>query len=512
VELLSEEEVGALYDQGKEPMVWAFMRLQDQLAQSLEKVDRLEVRVNRLETQVNQNSQNSSKPPSSDGYRKPAPKSSREKTGLKPGGQVGHTGITLERIAEADHTLEYWPEYCECCGEQLGRTHASGCEIRQVHDIPPVHIETTDHKAMQVRCSQCGHTTQGDFPPQVHSSVQYGSGVMALGVYATMYQLLPFERTCEMLGDLFGCSGRVVSVGGGTLINWISGCALRLASTQERIKLAIHGCTVVHFDETGLRVLKKLYWLHSASTNSLTYYHVDTNRAGEAFDRVGILPGFQGTAVHDALPSYLKRDVTHALCNAHLLRELTALEEQTKQRWPTQLKTTLIEMKDEVAQAVARGEQRLSDDILIRLEADYDRLVKRALQSNPPSKRQPNQKGRARASPARNLAQRLRDRKDSILCFLRDFQVPFDNNLADGPSNGHLRDLRMRNAPFGGIKVKQKISGGFRSLEGAQAFATIRGYISTVRKRHAPFGGQGYSAFAALRAFLDGNPVDLVLG
>jgi len=266
--------------------------------------------------------------------------------------------------------------------------------------------------------------------------------------------------------------------------------------------------------------------LHSASTDSLTYYQVDTHRAGEAFDRVGILPGFQGVAVHDALPSYLKRDVQHALCNAHLLRELTALEEQTKQPWPTQLKATLINMKDEVAQAVARGEERLPNDTLARLEAEYDRLVKRALQSNPPPKRQPGQRGRARASPARNgpskggpsrgqghfLAERLRDRKDCILRFLRDFQVPFDNNLADGPSKGHLRDLRM-------TKVKQKISGSFRSLEGAEAYApvregvaTIRGYISTVRKRHAPFGGQGYSAFAALRAFLDGNPVDLVFG
>jgi len=484
VKLLSEEEVSAIYDQGKGPTVAVVMSLQDQLVELIQ-------RVNTLEARVNQNSQNSSKPPSSDGYQKPVPKSSREKTGLKPGGQVGHVGTTLERVAKADHTVEYWPDHCECCRAPLGQTYASGCEIRQVHDIPPVRIETTDHIALQVRCSQCGHMTQGDFPPQVHSLVQYGNGVMALGVYATMYQLLPIERTCEMLGDLFGCSGRVVSIGGGTIVNWISGCATRLAQTQELIKLAIHGCAVVHFDETGLRVLKKLYWLHSASTDSLTYYQVDTNRAGEAFDRVGILPGFQGVAVHDALPSYLKRDVQHALCNAHLLRELTALEEQTKQHWPTQLKATLINMKDEVAQAVTRGEERLPNATLARLEAEYDRLVKRALQSNPPPKRQPGQRGRARASPARNLAERLRDRKDCILRFLRDFQVPFDNNLAE-------RDLRM-------TKVKQKISGSFRSLEGAEAFATIRGYISTVRK-------QGYSAFAALRAFLDGDPVNLVLG
>ena len=213
---------------------------------------------------------------------------------------------------------------------------------------------------------------------QVHSRVQYGSGVMALGVYATMYQLLPIERTSEMLGDLFG---RAIS--GGTIMNWIAGCAQRLAPTQALIKLAIHGSAVVHFDETGLRTAGKLHWLHSASTNSLTYYHVDTHRAGAAFDRVGILPEFLGTAAHDALPSYLCRDVLHALCNAHLLRELTGLEEQTQQRWPTQLKGILIEMKDKVEQAVARGADRLRIDVLARLEGEYDRLVKRALQSNP---------------------------------------------------------------------------------------------------------------------------------
>jgi len=272
VKLLSEEEVSAIYDQGKGPTVAVVMSLQDQLVELIQ-------RVNTLEARVNQNSQNSSKPPSSDGYQKPVPKSSREKTGLKPGGQVGHVGTTLERVAKADHTVEYWPDHCECCRAPLGQTYASGCEIRQVHDIPPVRIETTDHIALQVRCSQCGHMTQGDFPPQVHSLVQYGNtpskgcpgvkvallGAIALGVYATMYQLLPFERTCEMLGDLFGRSGRVVSIGGGTLVNWVSGCAARLAQTQELIKLAIHGpskgrfgCAVAHFDETGLRVLKKL--------------------------------------------------------------------------------------------------------------------------------------------------------------------------------------------------------------------------------------------------------------
>lgn len=476
VKVLSAAEVGAIYDQGKEAMVRGYLRVQEQIIQ-------LMGRVSELERQLNQNSQNSSKPPSSEGYKKPAPKSLRKKTGRKKGGQPGHPGKTLERVAVADHVVEHWPMCCGCCGELLREDHALGCETRQVHDIPPIKIETTDHQAMQVRCQWCGHSTQAAFPQQVHSRVQYGSGVMALGVYATMYQLLPIERTCEMLGDLFG---RAIS--GGTIMNWMASCAQRLAPTQALIKLAIHGSAVVHFDETGLRTAGKLHWLHSASTNSLTYYHVDTHRAGAAFDRVGILPEFLGTAAHDALPSYLCRDVLHALCNAHLLRELTGLEEQTQQRWPTQLKGVLIEMKDKVEQAVARGADRLRADVLARLEGEYDRLVKRALQSNPRPKYPPGQKGRPRASPARNLAKRLRDHKDSVLRFLHDFRVPFDNNLAE-------RDLRMS-------KVKQKISGCFRSLKGARDFATIRGYISTARK-------QGYTAFEALRAFFNYRPVQL---
>ena len=474
----SEKEIGEIYDRGKEAMLSAYRVLQKQIEQLIE-------RVNELERQVKQNSQNSSKPPSSDGYKKPLPKSLRKKSGRRSGGQAGHVGATLEREAEPKYTITHWPESCEGCGEALGQGHAMGHESRQVFDIPPVEIEVTEHQAMRVSCGKCGQVTQGAFPELVKYPVQYGSGVMALGVYALTYQLMPIERTCELMVDLFG---RTPS--DGTQVNWIAAAAKRLAPIQGLIKLAIHGAAVVHFDETGLRVAAKLHWLHSASTDTLTYYAVDTNRAGAAFDRVDILPGFKGVGVHDALPSYLKRDIQHALCNAHLLRELTSLEESTRQRWPTRLKTLLLDMKSQVAEAVSTGADRLSSDVQARLESAYDQLVKRALQTNPKPPYRPNQRGRPRASPARNLGLRLRDHKESVLRFLHDFRVPFDNNLAE-------RDLRM-------MKVKQKVSGCFRSLTGAQPFATIRGYISTVRK-------QGYGALDALRALFDGHPLDIAL-
>ena len=475
---LSDKEIGEIYDQGKEGMVTAYKVLQNQIEQLIE-------RVNELERQVKQNSQNSSKPPSSDGYKKPMPKSQRKKSGRRSGGQAGHVGATLERETNPKYTIVHWPEECGGCGARLGQSHAHGHESRQVFDIPPVEIEVTEHQAMQVGCRKCGQVTQGTFPEQVKYSVQYGSGVMALGVYALTYQLMPIERTCELMVDLFG---RTPS--DGTQVNWIAVAAKRIAPIQKLIKLAIHGSAVVHFDETGLRVATKLHWLHSASTDTLTYYFVDTNRAGAAFDRVDILPGFKGVGVHDALPSYLKRDIEHALCNAHLLRELTSLEESTSQRWPTKLKALLVDMKTQVAETLSIGGDRLSSDVQARLEYDYDQLVKRALQTNPKPPYRPNQRGRPRASPARNLGLRLRDHKDSVLRFLHDFRVPFDNNLAE-------RDLRM-------MKVKQKVSGCFRSLVGAQAFATIRGYISTVRK-------QGFGSLVALRALFDGRPVDIAL-
>ncbi len=490
MKLLSEAEVRAVYRQGEDVMVRLFMQLQEQ-------VRILTARVNDLEARVNKNSHNSDKPPSSDGYRKPAPKSLRRKTGRRSGGQTGHSGTTLEMVAEPDRVAAHWPTQCAQCGQPLALkttpASASGYEARQVHDLPPIHIEVTEHRAMQVQCAHCGVTTQAAFPEGVTPGAGYGSGVVALGVYAQVYQLLPLERTRELLGDVVKCRPSE-----GTLVNMLAACAQRVAPINAQIKAAIVCAQVVHFDETGMRVAGKLHWLHTASTPTLTYYAVDPKRGKLAHARIGILPMYRGVAVHDALSSYLRLPGyagTHGLCNAHLLRELTALAEDPnhRQRWPTGLKTLLVEMKTGVERTRERGHTHLRRDVQTRLEAEYDRLVKCALRANPRPKYLPGQRGqrgRPRASPARNLAERLRDHKDSVLRFLRDFRVPFDNNLAE-------RDLRM-------MKVKQKISGCFRSELGAHTFASIRGYISTVRK-------QGYGALAALRALFDDQPVALQL-
>lgn len=495
MKLLSEAEVRAIYHQGEEAMVGLFMQLQEQ-------VQRVTERVTTLEAQVNRNSHNSHQPPSGDGYRKPPPqpKSLRRKTGRRRGGQAGHPGSTLEMVMTPDRIEMHWPQRCAGCGQMLateavvsatGATGAFsgwGYEARQVHDLPEIRMEVTEHRAMQVQCACCGARTQGAFPAGVSASVQYGSGVAALGVYAQVYQLLPLERTRQLLGDIVKCWPSE-----GTLVNLLATCAERVAPINAQIKAALLCADVLHVDETGVRAAGQLFWLHSASTESLTYYAVDAKRGKQAHARIGLLPAYTGVAIHDALISYLRLPGyagTHGLCNAHLLRELTALEEQLRQRWPAQLKTVLLEMKHSVEQARERGRGCLEPALQKHLEAAYDRLVQSALRANPRPAYRPNQRGRPPASPARNLAERLRDHKDSVLHFLRDFRVPFDNNLAE-------RDLRM-------MKVKQKVSGCFRSEQGAHVFAAVRGYLSTVRK-------QGHDVLAALRALFDGQPMPLQL-
>ena len=285
------------------------------------------------------------------------------------------------------------------------------------------------------------------------------------------------------------------------------------------------------FDETKLRVGKRGHWLHVSDTPILTLYWVDEKwpfegpkRGQEAHERMGVLPEFKGIAVHDRYESYSQwKECTHAFCNAHILRDLTGIEETTGQAWTGELKTVLVETKQAVDLAKVNGLTQLDPEDLQAVEARYDMWVRRGLQSNPKAIQEPGQSGRPRAkwpsegpSPARkwpfegpNLAEALRDHKDKFLLFARDFNVPFDNPPKGAFRNLAERDLRMRNAPFGGMKVKQKISGGFRSIEGAHAFATVRGYISTARKRHAPFGGQGKRALDALRAVFDRRDLDL---
>jgi len=477
---MREDEIRALWRRDEDAAVKLFMQMQDQ-------INGLTLRTAELERRLHQNSQNSHQPPSHDGpskghfgFDRPAPKSQRKKSGRESGGQPGHEGTTLKLADPADHIEEYWPQRCGCCGRYLGQESVSGYERRQVHDVPVIKIEVTEHRRMEVVCETCGAHTQGEYPASVTNVVQYGSGMKALMTYLVTQHLLPLERSGELLKAIV--NGQPSE---GTIVNAVAECAAGLSAVEIKIKQALLKVAMGHFDETSLRVMKKLYWLHVISTDQLTFYALDEKRGQQAHERIGILPQFKGTAVHDAYASYFGYDMLHGLCNAHLLRDLTSVEESTSQLWPIQMKDLLLSIKTTVDTTKATGATALPATQIDYFQILFRTLVQSGLSANPPPERLPGQRGRLKQSPARNLLERLRDHEDAVLRFMHDFNVPFDNNQAE-------RDLRM-------MKVKQKISGCFRSLDGAQAFCRIRGYISTIRK-------QGGDVLAALRSVFDGSP------
>lgn len=442
----------------------------------------MERRLKALEARLDKDSHNSHKPPSSDGYSKPPrTQSQRKKTGRRSGGQPGHVGTTLEPVERPDHEIQHRAEHCQECGAGLIGVAGQIVERRQVFDLPPIEIKVTEHQLIQTKCLACGGETAGVFPESVSQPVQYGAGVKSLMVYLQGQQLMPLERSGEVLSDVLG-----VSPSEGTLVNAMTTCAEKLASVENQIKAGIQAAAVVNFDETGMRVEGKLNWLHTAGTKMLTYYQMHAKRGSQALDAIGILPDFQGTAIHDAYASYWQYPCEHGLCNAHLLRDLTAIEEETSQTWPADIKTLLLDIKQEVDRRRLSGGKRLDWKLRRDYESRYAHWVAVGKQAHPPPEKVAGQRGRTKQSPARNLLDRLDAHRREVLAFMYDFRVPFDNNLAE-------RDLRM-------MKVKQKISGCFRSLKGATHFCRIRGYISTLRK-------QGIPILHALRSLFEGSVV-----
>jgi transposase len=340
-------------------------------------------------------------------------------------------------------------------------------------------LRVIEHRLAVLRCSRCGKTTQGEFAGSVRSGVQYGPGVKARVLYLQQYQLLPYQRTSEAMRDLFGCR-----LSAGTVANIVSGCAEVLIETELKIKKKLRRSPVIHADETGLRVAKRLGYVHVASTPSLTHYAAAAHRGRTAIDEINVLPAYRGTCVHDGLLSYTHYTrCRHALCGVHLLRELTYFEELTSETksWAAPIKEMLMEMKAEVERLREEGGRRLTAERFEELTTSYDRLIGEGLEAQPP----PCVPEQVRKQ-ARNLLLRLERRKEEVLRFLTDFSVPFDNNQAE-------RDLRM-------IKLQQKTSGCFRSEEGARRFCRIRGYISTMRK-------QGNGVLEALAGASRGTPL-----
>jgi transposase len=478
--MMDRRDIAAVYEQGPDAVVELVEHLLTQLDDQQQMIASLTTRVEELEGQLAKNSRNSSKPPSTD-LPKPKPKSLRSKSSKKPGGQKGHPGTTLSVVEDPEHMVIHDPKECAGCGKGLASIEASGHERRQVVDIPPLALEVTEHRAQRKKCGECGLTTTAAFPLEAKTTVGYGPRIKALGVYLMQYQLLPYERTSELLGDLFGER----APGAGTLFSVLKSCFEGLEQTEGTIEEGLMGAKVSHFDETGLRVGSEGRWVHVASTPELTHYGVHQKRGAQATSEIGILPSFRGVAVHDGWSSYRKyEECAHALCNAHHLRELTFVEEEHHQRWAARMKGLLWEIEESVGKEIARGGRSLAPETVEGFQGRYERLLAAGFRANPPPKRTGN-RGRARQTKGKNLLDRLDKHRSEVLRFMHDFSVPFDNNQAE-------RDLRM-------VKVRQKVSGCFRTMEGAAMFCRVRGYISTVRK-------QGENVLGALEGVFVGEP------
>jgi transposase len=483
---MTRAEIQAVYDAGPEAVIALVESLLATIAQQQAAIDALTARVQQLEDRLAQNSRNSNKPPSSDGLAK-KPQSPRPPTGKKPGGQPGHPGRTLRMAELPDQIVAHGPECCTACGHALDAVAGRCAERRQVWELPPITLVVTEHQVEERCCPCCGMSNRGAFPPAVAQPVQYGARLDGFLTYLLVYQLIPHDRITELIADLLG---RTLSVG--TVRNAVQRCQAGLAETVERIRAGVLQAPCANFDETGVRIEGKLHWWHVASTADLTYYDWHPKRGREAMDAIGVLPEYEGRAVHDGWGSYFQYGCEHALCNAHHLRELTALVERHGQGWAGEMQELLVAIHACVEEARGSGETALPAAMQATAVAEYDRIVAAGWEENPaPSgsasattgKAPP---GRPKRSAAQNLLLRLQRYREETLAFMRDFRVPFDNNQAE-------RDLRM-------MKVQQKISGGFRSEEGAHGFGRIRGYLATMRK-------QGQPMLAAIQEVFCGHPV-----
>ena len=442
-------------------------------------IERLTAEIAELRARLNMSSRNSSKPPSSDGYAKPAPKSRRVRSGKKPGKQPGDPGRHLAQRSDPDATKIHRPSSCENCGNDLSDAEVTGTIRRQVFDLPSVALFCTEHQAERRIC-HCGAETTGTFPSEATAPACYGPALRAYVCYLVTRQHIPVARVAELLRDSYGAP-----VATGTIVAMVKEGAAMLEQFLARVKELLIDSDVAHADETGLRVEAHLQWVHAVSTTGLTLYHLDEERGTEAMDAMGVIEHLRGVLVHDGWASYRTyENLTHGLCNAHHLRELDAAGDIDGQGWANDMAGLLTDTWLQVLEAKTAGNNALSSNQLAEARANYDVIIAAGHVANPPVVPS-GKRGRPKRTQPHNLLLRLDNYAEDVLRFATDFTVPFDNNLSE-------RDVRM-------VKIAQKISGGFRSDDGARAFLAFRSYLSTAAK-------QGVNRLEALRQLFNDGP------
>lgn len=454
------------------------------LLKQQEKIEELTARLEAMENRAKKDSRNSNKPPSSDGLTKrPAiPKPS----GKKQGGQKGHKGNKLQLVHTPEEIDEVVvlpvPATCTDCGHKLDQEKAQLQEIRQEFDLPEPKLHITEYQRMVAPCSCCGSVQSGTFPAHINASTQYGSGVKSLTVLLHTGFSLPVGKVKQLFEDLFG-----YPINGSTIQNNTAYCHEKLAPVEAAIKKSLRDSSLGHSDETGLRVAGKLHWVHVFSNALYTFFFVHQKRGKEALDSpASLLKSYAGWVVHDCWSSYFKvSGIKHALCGAHILRELYALEEQGVNwaRWFVRLLLTLHHL-------VEKGEGVLSAEEQKKAQALYEKICAAVDKIEPPPERKKGKRGRPKSTPGRNLLHRLISHQDAVLAFAFHQEVPFTNNQAE-------RDLRP-------LKTKQKVAGCFRTLIGAERHVRIFGFISTVRK-------QQQNTFSQLKAVFEGRKIKVAL-
>jgi len=450
-----------------------WLKTKQQVIDLQQMVYHLQELVEHLQKQINKNSTNSHKPPSSDAFRKPI-QNNRVQSDKNPGAQPGHKGSTLKMVDNPDRIILHNVEGSCICGRNLAKQPVIDIQKRQVKDLVKILLEVEEHHN-EIRLCQCGRIHYGETPNI--TPVKYGPAIKALSVYLNTYQLIPLNRIQELFNDCFG-----INISDGAIQNANETSFNNLAQTEQQIKKQLKRAKVIHNDESGLRCEESLMWVHNCSNKAFTHYKMHEKRGVEAINDIDILPGYKGTSVHDRFTSYDNYHAcTHSLCNAHLLRDLKGIAEDGKS-WASQMIALLLKAKD------LKETSKPSGKIKSALLAEYDEIVHSGLAVEPvPVQDHIQKRGRKRKTPSLRLLETFTNRKQQIMEFFVNPNVPFDNNLAE-------RDLRM-------VKLKQKISGCFRTKNGADIFLRIRSYISTIKK-------QDYKVLDSLRLAIEGTPVN----